>query len=58
MNSDELRTEALYLTTMSMLKKMYADGLITAEEYGEAETLFLEKYDPLTGTLFSSLSLT
>ena len=40
---------------MSMVRKMLAEGLITEEEYRQIDTMFLEKYHPLFGTLFSEI---
>ena len=54
MTKDEIIREAKYQTTMSIAKKMLAQGLITKDEYDEADNLFLEKYSPVFGRLFSS----
>ena len=47
--------EKLYQVTMSMVRRMLAEGLITEEEYRQIDTMFLEKYRPLFGTLFSEI---
>ena len=57
MESKELRAEVLYQGTVHMARKMLSDGTITADEYKQLETVFTEKYHPLIGVLFSSLSL-
>ena len=54
MTRDELIREAKYQTTMRLAKKMLSQGLITRQEYESAENIFLEKYRPVFGTLFSS----
>lgn len=58
MSSSEFHKEKLYQATMSMARKMLHDGLISEEEYRQIDTIFLEKYRPVFGTLFSNLSLT
>ena len=57
MNSRELKTEAVYQGTMHTARKMVEAGIITAEEYAEAEAALTEKYHPVFGVLFSSLYL-
>ena len=57
-NRDDFRSEKLYQATMSMARKMLHDGLITEEEYRQIDTIFLEKYRPIIGTLLSDISLT
>lgn len=53
MSKEQMRQEKLYQATMSMVRKMLAEGLITEEEYRQIDTMFLAKYRPLFGTLFS-----
>ena len=55
MSKEQMRQEKLYQATMSMVRKMLAEGLITEEEYRQIDTMFLEKYRPLFGTLFSEI---
>ena len=57
MESNELMAEALYQGTMHMARRMLSDGIITADEYEQIESIFTEKYHPAIGVLFSSLSL-
>ena len=52
---EQMRQEKLYQATMSMVRKMLAEGLITEEEYRQIDTMFLAKYRPLFGTLFSEI---
>ena len=54
MTKDEIIREGKYQATMCIAKKMLAQGLITMDEYEEVDKKFLEKYNPLFGTLFSS----
>lgn len=53
MSKEAFKNEKLYQTTMSIAKKMLADGIISEEEYAQIDTIFLEKYRPTLGTLFS-----
>lgn len=55
MSKEQMRQEKLYQATMSIVRKMLAEGLITEEEYRQIDTMFLEKYRPLFGTLFSEI---
>ena len=55
MSKEQMRQEKLYQVTMSMVRKMLAEGLITEEEYRQIDTMFLEKYHPLFGTLCSEI---
>lgn len=57
-NKEEFRNEKLYQTTMHMARKMLDEGMISGEEYRQIDTIFLEKYKPVFGTLFSDIRLT
>lgn len=58
MSKEEMKNEKLYQTTMYMVRKLFEDGAITEEEYRQIDTIFLEKYRPIFGTLLSDISLT
>lgn len=58
MSNAEFRNEKLYQTTMSMARKMLNESIISEEEYCQIDTIFLEKYSPIFGTLFSGITLT
>ena len=58
MSKEELKNEKPYQTTMYMVRKLFEDGTITEEEYRQIDTIFLEKYHPIFGTLLSGISLT
>ena len=58
MSKEELKNEKLYQTTMYMVRKLFEDGIVTEEEYRQIDTIFLEKYHPIFGTLLSGISLT
>jgi len=54
-SKEQLTNEKLYQATMSMVRRMLEKGLISEEEYRQIDTMFLEKYRPLFGTLFSEI---
>ena len=58
MSEEDFRQEKLYQATMHILRSMRSEGLINGGEYKQAEQLMVEKYHPVLGELFSSLSLT
>ena len=47
MSKEQMTNEKLYQATMSMVRRMLAEGLITEEEYRQIDTMFLEKYSGL-----------
>jgi hypothetical protein len=53
MRKEEFQNEKLYQTTMQIAQKMLKEGIISEEEYRQIDTIFLEKYKPVFGTLFS-----
>lgn len=55
MSKEQMRREKLYQATMSIVRKMLAEGLITEEEYRQIDTMFLAKYRPLFGALCSEI---
>ena len=58
MSKEDFRNEKLYQTTMHLARKMLEEGIISEGEYRQIDTIFLEKYKPVFGTLFSDISLT
>ena len=58
MTDEQFRAEKLYQTTMNVAGRMLSQGLISEEEYCQIDTIFLEKYCPVFGTLFSAMPLT
>lgn len=58
MTEEQFRAEKLYQTTMNMARRMLSQRLISKEEYCQIDTIFLEKYRPVFGTLFSAMTLT
>lgn len=57
MSKEHMRREKLYQITMSIAKRMLADGLISKEEYAMIDTKMKEKYQPTLGTLFADIDL-
>ena len=58
MSKEEFRNEKLYQTTMHLARKMLEEGVVSEEEYRRIDTIFLDKYKPVFGTLFSDISWT
>jgi len=58
MSEEQMRNEKLYQATMSMVRRMLENGIINEQEYRQIDTIFLEKYRPVFGTLFSDTRLT
>ena len=56
MSKEQMRREKLYQITMSLVRGMLAQGLITKEEYAEIDTIFCDKYRPILGSLFSEFA--
>lgn len=55
MSKEELRNEKLCQATMHIARKMMSEGLISEEEYRKVEVIFLKKYHPVLGSLFSTV---
>jgi len=58
MSEEQMKNEKLYQATMSMVMRMLENGIINEQEYRQIDTIFLEKYRPVFGTLFSDARLT
>ena len=58
MPHEMLMQEALYQASMQMFRSLLEKGIITRENYLEAERLMREKYHPKLGTLFFDMTLT
>ena len=58
MSHELVMKEAKYQSAMHMFRAMLEKGIITRENYAEAERLMREKYKPVVGTLFSDMALT
>jgi transcription initiation factor IIE alpha subunit len=49
----DFKSEKMYQLTMNKVKLMLKNGLITEDEYAEIDTIFLKKYNPTLGILYS-----
>ena len=58
MSHELLDREADYQASMLMFRSLMKKGILTAEEYKDAEQMMSEKYKPVVGTLFSDIELT
>ena len=58
MSSSNIINEKMYQTTMHFVRKMLYDGIISEVEYSQINTIFIQKYKPVFGTLFSEIPLT
>ena len=58
MTKEQFHNEKMYQATMGMVRRMLSEGMISEEEYRQMDKVFLEKYHPIIGTLFSDISLT
>ena len=58
MTKEEFHNEKMYQATMTMVRRMHSEGLISLEEYERVERIFLEKYKPLIGTVYEGMALT
>ncbi len=55
MTKEEFRNEKLYQATMHIARKMLKQGAISEEEYNEIDAVFLKKYRPVLGQIFSHI---
>ena len=53
MDKEQFRAERLYQISLSIAKSMLEKGTISEEEYTQIDTILLEKYRPILGTLLS-----
>ena len=58
MPREQMEREARYQASMCMFRSLWAQGILSREDYREAERMMREKYNPALGTLFSDISLT
>ncbi len=58
MNDADFEREKASQTTMSLVRQLRENGTVTDEEYRKIDTIMLEKYRPILGTLLSGNPLT
>ena len=56
MSEEQFRNEKMYHATMNIAKSLMEQGAMTAEEYGQIDTIFREKYRPILVSLRTELS--
>lgn len=54
----EWNNEFQYQITMSLVRQLKENGTISDNEYKQIDTIMLEKYKPILGTLLSGKPLT
>ncbi len=56
MSEDQFRNEKMYHATMSIARTLLERGDMTAEEYGQIDTIFRRKYRPILVSLRAEMS--
>ena len=56
--NEEWNNEFQYQITMSLVRRLKENGTISDNEYKQIDTIMLEKYKPILGTLLSGKPLT
>ncbi len=51
MTGEQLAAERDYRISMSIAKSMFRQGLLTKQEYNKIDTILLEEYQPILGSL-------
>ena len=57
MSKEQFKAERLYLVSLFVAKSMFREGIISEEEYEEIDTILLEKYRQVLGTLLAGKPL-
>lgn len=57
MTKEQFRAEKLYQICASIAESMLEKGVISVEEYWQIDTILLEKYKPVLGTLLAGKPL-
>lgn len=53
MSKEHFENERLYQATMAIARLLFEKGIISAEELLSIDTIMLEKYHPLLGSLYA-----
>lgn len=56
-NEADFEREKAYQITMSLVRQLRKNGIVTEEEYKKVDTIMLEKHRPVLGTLLSGKPL-
>ncbi len=57
MNNADFERETAYQTTMSLVRQLKKNGVVTDEEYRKINTVMLERYRPVFGALLCGYKL-
>ncbi len=57
MNSADFERERSYQIIMSLVRQLKKNGAVTDEEYRRIDTMMLERYRPILGSLLSGRKL-
>ena len=57
MDKKKFRAEKLYSISISIAKSMLEKGIISKKEYMQIDTILLNKYQPILGTLLAGKPL-
>ena len=55
MTQEQFERESRYRVAMSVAKSMFSEGLVSENEYITIDTIFLEKYCPISGGLTAQI---
>ena len=55
MTKEQFHNERMYQTTMHIVRQILKNGIINKEEYNQISEIFLKKYNPVFGRIFSDL---
>lgn len=53
MTEEQMRREKLYQATMFLIRAMLSQELLSEDEYAEINTIFLDKYCPVLGSILA-----
>ena len=56
MSEEQFQNEKMYHATMNIAKTLMEQGAMTAEEYGQIDTIFRKKYHPILVSLQTEMS--
>lgn len=57
MDKEQFRAEKLYQMSLSLAESMLEKGIVSREEFSEIDTMLLQKYRPVLGTLLAGKPL-
>jgi len=57
MTDEQFKREKMYQTMMSMMRSLLEKGSLTKTQYKKIDAVMLEKYQPISGNLFSDPDL-